>query len=429
MNRKPIQNALWIIGCRIIRAFLNLLVTMLTARYFGPSNFGLINYAASIVAFVTPVMQLGLNTILVQELVTNKEEQGKILGTVIPLNLLSSVLSIVGVACFAAIANPGEKDTFLVCVLYSLNLPMQALEMIQYWYQAELRAKYTAITGLLAYVLVSAYRIGLLVTGKSVYWFAVSQTLDYLIIAVVLMFLYPRLGGQKMSFSMEHGKRMLAKSRHYILSAMMVTVFGQTDKIMLKLMVGETAVGYYAAAVTCAGMTGFVFSAIIETARPVILGAKGNSESRYKQNMILLYGIIIYLALMQSTAFSVFAEQVVDTLYGLQYQPTVCVLRIIVWYTTFSYLGAARTIWILGEEKHHILWRVNLCGAMANVVLNCMLIPSWGPEGAALASLATQIFTNVGVWGLIPELRENNKWVVQALNIKYLMTVVRKWTG
>lgn len=416
---------MWIIGCRIIRALLNLLVTMLSARYLGPAHFGLVNYAASVVAFVTPVMQLGLNAILVQELVSDRQEQGKVLGTTITLNVFSSFLCMAGVAAFAAVANPEEPATLLVCALYSLNLPVQAFEMIQYWYQAELLAKYTSLASLGAYVIVSIYKVYLLVTGKSVYWFAVSQALDYLIACVVLWCLYPKLGGQRLSFSKETGNRMFSRGKYYILSAMMITVFAQTDRIMLKAMIGESAVGYYSAAVTCAGMTGMVFSAIIETARPMIVQSKNDSALKYRQYVTFLYGVILYFALIQSVLLAVFAELVVEILYGIAYRPAVAVLRIVVWYTAFSYLGAARAIWILSEKKHSVLWRVNLCGAVANVVLNSLLIPCMGVEGAALASLITQALTNVGVWFCIPELHENNKWLLDALKVKNLMEFLK----
>ena len=68
-SRKVIHNAEWIVVCRIIQSILGLVVSMMTARYLGPSNYGVISYAASLVAFVTPVMQLGFNSILVQEII------------------------------------------------------------------------------------------------------------------------------------------------------------------------------------------------------------------------------------------------------------------------------------------------------------------------------------------------------------------------
>ena len=72
---KVAKNASWIIGCRIGQAILSLVINMLTARYLGPSNYGLITYAASLVAFVLPIAQLGFNNILVQEIVNDPENE------------------------------------------------------------------------------------------------------------------------------------------------------------------------------------------------------------------------------------------------------------------------------------------------------------------------------------------------------------------
>lgn len=425
-ENKLIKNAMWIIGCRIVRAVLNVFVTMLTARCFGPSNYGLINYAASVVAFVAPVMMLGLDTTLVQEFVEKPEQKGCTLGTALGMNLLSALACMAGIAAFVAIANPGEKTTLIVCVLYSLNLPLQVLEMTQYWFQAELKSKYTSATMLLSYILVSLYKIYLLVTEKGVYWFAVSQAIDYFIISVVLLIIYHRIGGQKLRFSFRRGKEMLSRSRYYIISSLMITIFAQTDKIMLKMMVGDEAVGYYSAAVLCAGMTGFVFSAIIDSAKPIVWEARKKSKVLFERNMTMLYSVVIFLALAQSAVITVLAELVVLMLYGIEYLQSVQVLRIVVWYTTFSYLGAARTVWILGEEKHDLLWKVNLYGALANVLLNYLLIPTHGAAGAAIASLATQIFTNFLVGFMIPALRDTNKLIIRALNPCSLIRGVRE---
>ena len=66
MNNKVIKNASWMIGCKIAQSVISLIIGMLTARYLGPSNYGLISYAASIAVFLLPLMQLGLIKTLVQ---------------------------------------------------------------------------------------------------------------------------------------------------------------------------------------------------------------------------------------------------------------------------------------------------------------------------------------------------------------------------
>lgn len=399
---------------------------MMTARYLGPSNFGLINYATSVVAFVTPIMQLGFNSILVNEIINHPEKEGETLGTALVFNLVTAFFTSLGVICFAMVANAGETETIIVCALYSTILFAQALEMIQYWYQAKLLSKYTSIVSLIAYAIVSAYKIILLVTQMSVRWFALSNAFDYAIIAIALLIIYKKVGTKRFSFSISAGKRMWNLGKYYIVSNMMITIFSQTDKIMLKLMIDDSATGYYSAGVACASITSFIFSAIIDSFRPIIFESKKISESAFENNMCRLYSVVIWLALMQSLVVSLCSGLIINILYGTDYSPAVNVLRLIVWYTTFSYLGSIRNIWILAENKQKYLWIINLSGAIANVVLNTVLIPFIGVIGAALASLLTQIFTNVIIGYVMPPIRYNNKLMVRGFSPKFLIDIITK---
>ena len=425
LKNKIARNAGWIILCRIIQAVLNLVVTMMTARLMGPSNYGLINYAASVVAFAVPVMQLGLDSILVQLFVTEPDRDGEIVGTSYVLCSVSALLSMLGVAAFVAVSTPGETETLVVCVLYSLILIFQAFELVQYWFQAKYLSKYTSIAMLAAYFVVAVYKIVLLLLGCSIYWFAIAQAIDYLIIAVALFVIFKRLGGGKLRFSRERARSMLSKSRYYIVSSMMVTVFAQTDKIMLKLMLGDEATGYYSTAAVCAGMTAFVFAAIIDSARPAILGSYGKDTADFEKNVSRLYSVIIYLSLLQCVGMTVFADLIIGILYGSEYTLSILPLRIIVWYTTFSYLGAVRNVWILAESRQKYLWIINLSGALCNVALNFALIPLWGVPGAAVASLITQIITNVFTGFIIKPIRKNNILMLRGLNPKLIVEMIK----
>ena len=423
---KVAKNATWIIACRVVQAVFALVINMLTARYLGPSNFGLITYASSLVAFVLPIMQLGFSNILVQEVVNNPDREGKTVGTSMFLSVCSSFFCIIGVTAFASIANHDEPVTIIVCLLYSLILIFQALDLMQYWFQAKYLSKYTSIVSLCAYLVVSAYKIYLLITAKSVYWFAISNAFDYALISISIIVIYHKLGGQKLSFSKELGKEMFNRSKHYILSSMMVTVFAQTDKIMIKLMIDEAATGYYGAAVACAGMTSFVFTAIIDSFRPSIFEGQKIGEDVFQYRLTLLYSIIIYISLAQSVVMTILAGLIIHILYGSAYAPAVGALQIVVWYTTFSYMGSVRNIWILANNKQHYLWKINLMGALANIVLNAILIPIIGIYGAAVASLITQFFTNVIVGYIIKPILPNNRIMVEALNPRHFMDAAGK---
>ena len=424
-NHRILQNAKWIILCKVLQALTQLLIGMLTARYLGPEHYGLISYAASLTAFALPVMQLGFRGTLVQEYVAHPEEQGTVLGTGLVLNLISALACILGICCFARIANPGHPETLAVCFLYSLSLIFQALEMVQYWFQAGLQAKYSSLAALAAYGLASLYKLFLLATRRNIRWFALSHALESCLLGIALLLLYRRLGCQKLRFSRATAARMLAASKHYILSAMMVTLFQNTDRIMLTQLAGETENGLYTAAVTCAGAAEFLYYAIMDSFRPVILEQHRQSQAEFSRMLSRLYSLILYLSLAQSLFFWRFAGPIVATLYGSSYQAAVPVLQILVWNIAFSHMGTLRNIWILAEGKQHLLWVINLGGAAMNIGLNSLMIPLWGARGAALASVLTQLFSNflMGFW--LKPLRPNNRLLLKALHPRLALDAIR----
>lgn len=417
---RAFQNAKWIIICKIIQSILQMVIGMLSARYLGPSNYGLISYASSVVAFAVPFMQLGLSETLVQEYISKPEKEGEILGTCLAMNLVSSVVCMIGATSFSMIANRGEKTTVLVCVLYSISLIFQAVEMTKYWFQAKLLSKYSSLAMLGAYMVVSLYKIYLLVSGKSVYWFALSHAVEYGCIGLLLLVTYKRVGGQKIRPSLSRAKNMFSRSKYYIVASLMVTVFQNTDHVMLKLIAGDAENGYYTTAITCTIIVSFVYAAIIDSARPVIFESKQQSQESFEQNVSKLYSVLIYLTLVQSICFTILAKPIVMILYGGDYLPAVPVLRIIVWQLAFSYMGTVRNIWILSEGHHNMLWRINLLGAVANFLLNAVLIPGLGACGAAAASVLTQIFTNFILGFILKPIRRNNQLLLKGLNPELL---------
>ncbi len=425
---RVVKNAAWIVGCKVIKAVLTLVVTMLTARYLGPANFGVVNYAASLVAFVAPIMKLGLDSTLVHEIVKDPEREGGTVGTALTLCLISGLLCMAGVTSFSLVANRGDNTQIVVCAIYSILLLFQALEMLSYWFQAKLMSRYSAVAMLIGYVAVTAVQIVLLVTHVSIYWFTASYLVEYLVMVGVMLAIFAKKSQHRLFFSWKIAKSMLRVSKYYIVSALMVTIFSQTDKIMIKLMISDEATGWYSAAATSAGMVSFVFAAVIDSMRPTIFESaeqKEAGEAAFERKLTYLYSIIIYFSLAVSLILTLLAPYIILLLYGDAYAPSADVLRVVVWFTTFSYLGTVRNIWILAKDKQKFLWVINGTGALLNIGLNFAFIPLWGIVGAAAASLITQFFTNVVMGFIIRPISRNNTIMLKGLDPRSLAAVFR----
>ena len=262
----------------------------------------------------------------------------------------------------------------------------------------------------------------LLITGKSVAYFALVSSLDYLCLGIILFFQYKKHAGGKLQFSWPYGKTLLQRSCHFILASLMVSIYGQTDKLMLKQMINDAEIGYYSTAVALCSMWCFVLSAVIDSAYPSIMeAAKNENAPLFKQRNVQLYAIVFYLSVFVSLCFTVLARPLISIMYGESYLPAVAPLRIITWYTAFSYLGVARNAWIVSKERQKYLFGIYASSAVANVILNYLLIPSMGASGAAIASLIAQVLTTLVVPFFMKDMRENSMLILDAILLKGIL--------
>ena len=119
-----------------------------------------------------------------------------------------------------------------------------------------------------------------------------------------------------------------------------------------------------------------------------------------------------------SLGFLLLGDLVIRILYGEAFAEAAAPLKIITWYTAFSYLGVARNAWVVCEDRQKYLKYMYLGAAVLNVLLNSLLIPRFGTSGAAMASLITQISTSIILPALFTGMRENSKLMLQAIFLK-----------
>lgn len=189
----------------------------------------------------------------------------------------------------------------------------------------------------------------------------------------------------------------------------MISIYASTDRLMLKQMLGAEAVGHYSLAVTISGSWAFVLAAMIDSLYPEIVRCYREDRLLYQRKNRQLYALVLYTALAVSVCICLAARPFILLIYGEAYLPAVQPLRIVTWYTAFSYLGVARNAWIVCENQQRYLKYLYVGAAACNVALNLLLIPIWGASGAAAASLITQVATTTLLPALFRPLRPNVK--------------------
>jgi O-antigen/teichoic acid export membrane protein len=162
----------------------------------------------------------------------------------------------------------------------------------------------------------------------------------------------------------------------------------------------------------------FILAAIVDSMFPTILRLYNSDKEAFAKKNKQLYAIVFYLSSFVSFMFVLLGDFIINLLYGEAYAPAGLPLKIITWYTAFSYLGVARNAWIVSEGKQKYLTGLYVGAAVTNVLLNLILIPLWGTAGAAFASLMAQVLTSIVFPLFIKNLRPNAKLMLEAIMFK-----------
>ncbi len=417
---RVIGNASWMVAEQMIQMLMSFLIGMISVRYLGPSNYGLLQYCSAYMNLFTAIALLGLEAIVVKELVTHPEKEREIIGSAIILRIIAGTISIGSIFIILYFFDDADPLIMRVGILQSLVLVFRAFEIFDFWFQSKLQSKYASVLKSISYVMVAGYKIFILATGKTIEWFAFSQSFDFLIIAILLTIAYKLKGGKKPTCSFAMSKTLFSQSYHFIISSLIITVYAQIDRVMIKHFIDDTQTGLYSAAVMICSYWTLVPTAIINATRPVIMELKNDgNEAMYMRRLKQLYALLIWMNIAVSLIISLLAKPIMYIVYGEAYLPATGALAISIWYTAFSELGVARGNWLVCEDKNkYAKWFV-LFGAVANVALNWLLIPTMGIEGAAVATLITQIIVCFISPLCFRETRSNAKDMLEALVFKF----------
>jgi O-antigen/teichoic acid export membrane protein len=159
---------------------------------------------------------------------------------------------------------------------------------------------------------------------------------------------------------------------------------------MIKEMLDAKQVGLYAAAVRLSEAWYFIPMVITSSVFPVIINAKKKSDALYYRRLQNLYDLMVWLAVAIALPTSLLAPWVIRVLYGDVFLPAAGALSIHVWAGVFVFFGVARGKWLIVENLQRKSFQYIALGGLVNIVLNSYLIPLYGINGAAIATLGGQ---------------------------------------
>jgi O-antigen/teichoic acid export membrane protein len=365
-----------------------LFVGVYVARYLGPEQLGVLSFAMSFVALFGAFGRLGLDGIVVRNVVKNPETRDELLGTAFGLRIIGG-LTLIGTVFFSIQFTDIEPRTKLLVMIIASGHLLQAFEVIDFYFQSQVLARLISFAGIVSLLFSSAIKLCLIWFEASLVWFAwivvVEQGVKGIILCVAYIAQHISLWQWRLSLS--QAKKLLRDSWPLILSGLAIMVYMRIDQVMIKMMLNNEAVGIYSVAVNLSEAWYFIPMAISSSVFPAIINSKKQSDILYYQRLQKLYDMMVWLALAIALPTTFLSPWVIRVLYGDEFLQASGALSIHIWAGVFVFLGVASGKWLLTENLIKISFYRTFLGAAGNFILNLILIPIFHLNGAAIATL------------------------------------------
>src|SRR5690606_8930482 len=146
-------------------------------------------------------------------------------------------------------------------------------------------------------------------------------------------------------------------------------------------------VGVYAVAAQLSEAWYFLPTAIVASFFPRLIKLHASDTGRFNLRLQQLFDMLFILAIVVAIVVTLVAEPLISLLFGEEYLQSASILIIHVWGGVFIFMRALFSRWIRIEGALMFSLITQGLGALANIGLNLLLIPRYGGEGAALATV------------------------------------------
>jgi len=386
--RRIIPNIGWLFFDKIVRMGIGLFVGVWVARYLGPEQFGLLSYALAFVALFSAVASLGLDGIVIRNIVRDPSSRDETLGTVLILKFSGAILAIILVLTSISFLRRGDVLTFWLVAIISSGMIFQSFDAIDFWFQSQVKSKYIVYARNAAFIIIAGIKVLLIIRKAPLVAFAYAGAVEVALASAGLVLAYMATGNHIAALrgSFSRARTLFKDSWPLIFSGIMMLVYLRIDQVMLGQMVGDAEVGIYSAAVRLAEVWYFIPIAICSSIFPSIVEAKQVNENLFYSKLQKLYNLMVFVGYLVAVPVTFAGSWLVTSLYGSAYLKAGPMLSVLIWAGVFVNLGVARSSFLTAMNWTKVQFFTVALGCVVNVVLNYLLIPAYGGMGAVIAS-------------------------------------------
>lgn len=389
--RRYSENIGWQLLEKGFRTIVTLFVGIWMIRYLGPEKFGLLSYAQSIAMIIMGITSLGIESIVVKELIRGKTTKESLLGTSILMKLFVSLILLTSLSIIL-MTNHNDVDTNELVFIISLCSIFSSFTVISNYFQSKVLSKYTVFASMIAFFIASLIKLALILLKAPLVAFAISNLLEYFLISISLIYFYQKISNTSILSWNYNAKLAIILFKHtwpLTIAVALAVVLESTNQIMIKWLIGDEAVGNYVAASRLTDILFYTGSVVVTSFLPAILNAKAQDLLKYERRMQRLLDLLVVLAILISLPIVLLSNHLTLLIYGKDYMNSANVLAYLSLSTVFVFMRLAASQWLIINSHQQIVYYQNGFAIILNILLNFWLIPLYGIDGAAISNLVT----------------------------------------
>lgn len=393
------KNTAWILLDNVVSLALSFVVTILVARYLGPEQFGLFSYAFATASIFAIVGHLGLDGLVVREFKLRPEENETILGTVFTLKLVAYAVAAAALMLYAFLAHAGDPTAITLFGFAALMILLSSTGALNAWFQARSENLYPSMSSIVSKVVMAVLKLGVIAMAGGVVLFAAANAVGAAIAFASTYAFFRWRGGLsilKWKSSGREARRLMGEGALLFLAAAFTTIYLKIGQVMLQWMSTPDALGNYAVAALLSETIYILPIAITTAVFPYLIHSYNRSTAEFDQHLQLLFDLLVILGFLGIFGVVFVADPIIDIAFGQEYDRVYRLLSILSLAIPFMFLRAALNRWIVITRLSGINVVIQAIGAVLNIGLGFLLIPRFGAEGAAVATVVSYGFATYG---------------------------------
>ncbi len=390
---KYFKNTGWLMMARVGTLIIKMLTGIAVANYLGSTGNGILAYPMAIITFFLAASALGLDAYIAREILQRPQDKNVLLGSAFRMRVFAGLMALpliyFSYFLIQQFAENKPETPFHYIIIVSFVCVLQAVTIIDSYFQSQTQGKKIMIVQVVANVLSASIKLFLIISSASLSAFIWALLADSVFIAIGYTTMYQRAGESIFNWKYDSkvAKNLVKQAWPLAFSAILVTLYMKIDQVMIDAYMDSSALGVYSTVVSLSESWYFIPVATVAALFPAIMNAKKGDPERYQKRMQNLYDLMSFLSIGIAIVISFASPFLFQILYKPEYAHGAEILAIHIWAGVFVFLGSASGQYLIAEGYLKLSLARTGIGALINIILNLWWIPLYGIKGAAYGSL------------------------------------------